>query len=104
MITLEQAEAIFNAAKRLRDDVKKHKKNAEKVLDYRENTPKRIGAHNANLTWSAMEIDRKEFHLHTVIVQAGVCRAYPDDHYGDALHKPSAFHTYTFKRPHPLKG
>lgn len=104
MIDLQQAELILSAAKRLRDNVKKHEALRSKSPDFRDVTPRKLDAHNTSLTWLAMAIDKDEFALHTEVVRGGVCRPYEDDHYTDTVHRPSAFHTYDFKRPHPLKG
>ena len=103
MITLEQADTVVAAAKRLRDLISKHAALNNKAPDFMKVSQKQFNAHGVKLTWLAMEIDKASFSLHSAVVKAGICAPYEDAYYGVDVHRPSAFQQYNFVKKHPLK-
>lgn len=62
-------------------------------------TQRQIGKLNADLTWSAMDLDKSKHDLHAVCVDYGL--AAPREDYDDIEYNPSAFHKYNFKPRKP---
>ncbi|NCU39885.1 hypothetical protein EOL99_03260 [Candidatus Falkowbacteria bacterium] len=99
MLELEQVENLIKLLQGIKTDIKRRQRLLEKEC----NTPNQHQKRGVDLSWSAMELEKSEFLLHTLVVQAGIANPFNDDYYGVMYFQPSAFHKYPFNKKHPIK-
>jgi hypothetical protein len=101
MIDIDLIDAVLNATKRFRSNKARQLKHLQH--DGSALTDRAMSKRNANIAWINLQLEKDAFALHTAIVRAGLAGMFDHSYYTDDIHSPSSFHSFDFKRPHPLK-
>jgi hypothetical protein len=105
MIKLDEADRVFEAAKRLHDERRRYQKMLDKEFalnsDWQNTSRKQRSKASVNCNWQANHVRKVMHDMHIAVVETGLANPFEDDYYGATTVRPSAFHEYEVIRKKP---